>query len=497
MFSQPHYTSGLNWIGHIPFAFWVMEALMPKVFVEIGAGKGESFFAFCQAADTLRIAAKAFLVVDRAEAYDASGAEFDDILEYNNSTYSAFSQVVQGSSRRVVQNFGDGTVDLLHIRGDVDPENVDRAFEDWLPKLSERAVVILSDTNTCEKSIGTPKLFENLQSQYPTFEFVHDLGLGVIGVGHAQNDKLEHLFSCNHSNVVARSARDLFFALSRACSDKLQATHYRDMVNHLRSDLTAQQAAVNESKVSIGALESEVKKLSEEKMQLQIAKGKLEKSLQSRFHEIVKLTMLVEETNSTLVSYEHKLNSIKSARVKDVKDPVGMPDPAKNTASVENRLQERQSAVERQNAALSLALEEERQQVRSLAKLLLASRVGNVRLKEKAGTSLVTSLLAPYARKGRARRLKEEARLLRLSGFFDEAWYLEKYPDVQKAGFDPVEHYLRFGAAENRDPSPLFSTRGYCSDYPDVAEAKMNPLLHYIKHGIEESRIIRSAKEFS
>ena len=132
-----------------------------------------------------------------------------------------------------------------------------------------------------------------------------------------------------------------------------------------------------------------------------------------------------------------------------------------------------------------------------LARLLLASRTAGFGSKEKAGRSLTSWILTPRSKLTGGRKLREQVQLLRTSGFFDEAWYLQQYADVKEAEFDPVEHYLRFGADENRDPSPMFSTRAYCSDYPDVAEAKINPLVHYITHGIKESRIIRSTREFS
>jgi hypothetical protein len=71
---------------------------------------------------------------------------------------------------------------------------------------------------------------------------------------------------------------------------------------------------------------------------------------------------------------------------------------------------------------------------------------------------------------------------------FEPSWYLETYPDVAKAGINPLQHYLRFGAAEGRDPCPLFQTRWYLETYPDVAKAGINPPLHYLQFGAAEGR---------
>lgn len=53
----------------------------------------------------------------------------------------------------------------------------------------------------------------------------------------------------------------------------------------------------------------------------------------------------------------------------------------------------------------------------------------------------------------------EAIRLIRESGLFDEDWYRATYPDIGDA--DPVEHYLAIGAAEGRNPNPLFDTGYY------------------------------------
>jgi glycosyltransferase involved in cell wall biosynthesis len=62
---------------------------------------------------------------------------------------------------------------------------------------------------------------------------------------------------------------------------------------------------------------------------------------------------------------------------------------------------------------------------------------------------------------------------------FDPAFYLETNPDVANAGSDPFEHFLAFGLAELRDPSPAFDMRFYTNRY-GAALGGLNPLLHYL-----------------
>ena len=69
-----------------------------------------------------------------------------------------------------------------------------------------------------------------------------------------------------------------------------------------------------------------------------------------------------------------------------------------------------------------------------------------------------------------------EFRLIEKSKYFDKKWYLRTYPDVKKAGVDPVEHYMKYGWKEGRNPSKKFDTEGYMKRYSNVT---INPLLHY------------------
>lgn len=104
----------------------------------------------------------------------------------------------------------------------------------------------------------------------------------------------------------------------------------------------------------------------------------------------------------------------------------------------------------------------------------------------------------------RSQRLRELAAIAG-SELFDPDWYLETYPDIAAAGFNPAMHYLKLGWLETRDPGPDFSTSGYLKANPDVARSGANPLLHYIEHGMSEGRSVgvgtqpqvrRSAEKF-
>ncbi|MCA0912778.1 glycosyltransferase [Marinobacter nauticus] len=51
------------------------------------------------------------------------------------------------------------------------------------------------------------------------------------------------------------------------------------------------------------------------------------------------------------------------------------------------------------------------------------------------------------------------------SGWFDAAWYVRRYPDLQQVQLDAFDHWWQIGAAEGRDPGPAFSTSGWARIY--------------------------------
>ncbi len=88
---------------------------------------------------------------------------------------------------------------------------------------------------------------------------------------------------------------------------------------------------------------------------------------------------------------------------------------------------------------------------------------------------------APQARRSRLRGIAEQLRPL-----FDPAFYAARYPDVAEA--DALEHYIRHGLSEGRNPNPFFDGAWYRAHNPDVAVSGMDPLLHYLRSGAAELR---------
>lgn len=219
------------WLEHAPFAFWLIDALRPRTFVELGTHGGFSYFAFCQAVRRLAIETKCY-AVDTWQGDEHSGhygeEVFATVKAHNDAHYSAFSDLVRSTFDEASSHFSDGTVDLLHIDGRHFYEDVKDDFETWRPKLSDRAVVLFHDTNVRERNFGVFKLWEDLRDANPSFEFLHGHGLGVLGWGKEIPSSLNTLFAFSQSASNSMALRDSYACLGSAVSFKSKATIMQD-----------------------------------------------------------------------------------------------------------------------------------------------------------------------------------------------------------------------------------------------------------------------------
>lgn len=74
------------------------------------------------------------------------------------------------------------------------------------------------------------------------------------------------------------------------------------------------------------------------------------------------------------------------------------------------------------------------------------------------------------------------------SGLFDRDYYRSSYPEIDYGCKDLLWHFLRTGWREGKNPSEDFDTSFYLRTNKDVQRAGFNPLLHYIIAGKAEGR---------
>lgn len=237
-FWLPQHNVPSAWIGHAPFAFWLVNVMKPRSIVELGVHCGFSYLAFCQAVKKTGIDC-ACSGIDTWRGDEHAGLYGNEI--YNNlldlhRPYAGVSRLIRSTFDEAQCQFADGSIDLLHIDGRHHYEDVRRDFEFWKPKLSNRAVVLFHDTN--EPGFGVGRFWAELTKIYPHFEFKHTHGLGVLGVGSDMPVRLKQLFDLSDIDDVAQPIRQAYERLGQSVIDRQEALRLADVVRTYQNSLS-------------------------------------------------------------------------------------------------------------------------------------------------------------------------------------------------------------------------------------------------------------------
>jgi GT2 family glycosyltransferase len=229
-FWSPDYVCHSGWLEHGPFAFWLCDAMRPQCIVELGTHYGYSYFAFCQAVDSLGVNSSAY-AIDTWAGDEHAGYYGDDVFktvsEHNQKHFANFSTLVRSSFDEALTYFADGSIDLLHIDGRHFYDDVKHDFDSWRPKLARHAVVIFHDVNVRERGFGVWKFFSELSEECPAFTFLHGNGLGVLAPNGNPPERLAPMFSA--SSAMQTQIRSIYAGLGagikwrQAFESKLEA----------------------------------------------------------------------------------------------------------------------------------------------------------------------------------------------------------------------------------------------------------------------------------
>jgi GT2 family glycosyltransferase/uncharacterized coiled-coil DUF342 family protein len=425
------------WVGHIPFAFWLVEAFRPRTLVELGVHSGNSYCAFLQAVHTLALKTQCF-GVDHWKGDDHAGLYGEEVYRelsaYHNPLYGAFSTLLRSSFDEALQYFSDGTIDLLHVDGCHTYDAISHDFSCWRAKMSSRGVVLFHDVNVRERHFGVWKFWEELVLQFPTFNFIHSHGLGVAYVGceklsgplHALFDsdpsKIRAYFSRLGTSVVERhelqdlrlqfsklathrrtleeelASRDAKLATLNATLEAARAEAREELIgqaNRLRDELSASDSARHE-------LSTHVNKLGEELLRSNSAREELSTQVNKLGEELSRSNSARDELSTQVNKLGEELSRSNSTRQVLAARLASLQGELSNGASVRQALVEMVNSLQNEISAGIAARQALVEQVNSLrneqsasisARQALADEVNNLKRELSASLSSRQELL--------------------------------------------------------------------------------------------------------
>jgi hypothetical protein len=169
---------------------------------------GDSYCYACQTRELLRLDTTC-VGIDSWEGDASMGAYgegvYADLVAHHDPLYGAFSTLRRSRFESECPTFADGSIDILHIDGEHTYEAVSRDFHSWRPKVARGGIVLFHDSAVDDPSFGVRRLWSEISSGVPSFEFTHGNGLGVLlhGTSADAPDALRRLFGASVDETAA------------------------------------------------------------------------------------------------------------------------------------------------------------------------------------------------------------------------------------------------------------------------------------------------------
>ena len=170
------------WTDNLHFACDMVATLRPRLLVELGTDRGESYFAFCQAAAENGTGSRCFAVDTWQGDQQAGGYDettFREVSGHNAAHYSAFSTLLRCSFDDALHHFASESIDLLHLDGLHTESAVRHDLDRWLPKLRPGGILLMHDISVRVRDFGVWKVWDELSAYGRSFAFTAGPGLGV------------------------------------------------------------------------------------------------------------------------------------------------------------------------------------------------------------------------------------------------------------------------------------------------------------------------------
>ena len=235
LFERPKRLHAISaWNEHVPFAMLLVELQRSRVIVELGTHWGVSYCAWCQAVAAIGTETHCYAVDTWSGDSHAGyyGNEVYENLKEHHKQYESFSQLLRMTFDEALRQISNNSVDLLHIDGLHTYEAVKHDYDTWLPKMSDKGIILFHDTVVTERGFGVCKLWHELSLRFPHFNFEHGFGLGILAVGENQPESVMNFLQT--ANAHPYSTRELFSSLGHRLQADLMCADMRIELNRLK-----------------------------------------------------------------------------------------------------------------------------------------------------------------------------------------------------------------------------------------------------------------------
>lgn len=190
VFWRPRYPGATRSLVHLPFLFWLVETLRPVRIAQLGLEDPGAYLGLCQAVDKSGLEA----ICMGVEADPAQPAMTGKTAAQHAALYGDFSFIAPDDLGQANRHMRSGGIDLLVIDMALTPEAITQLQTQWLPNLSERAVLVIHDPDTRLADPAARAFLEELRRARPEIAFPQaSPGMQVLLIGGQQTDRLQRL----------------------------------------------------------------------------------------------------------------------------------------------------------------------------------------------------------------------------------------------------------------------------------------------------------------
>ncbi len=449
-----------------------------KTYLEIGVRNGETF---------LNVAVQKKIAVDPVFTFNTEQYKQDEISFYHMTSDAYFENMASQVTKKI--NTKSVILDLIYIDGLHIFDQTLRDFENTLPYSHEKTIWLLDDTFPSNIYTALPDIDAQKQWKKKAGCSRDNAWYGdVFKVIFAIHDYFENFSYCTYGTqtVIWKVKNHKPRRRRFSSKEEISRLSYEGFVEN--SDL--------------------LNFVSEDEFYLNIFQDVDFVQIQAKHDKLSVLRKIVTDRERELgdecAKYKEQITTLEKKNIEAIKFCEYQKKLVEEKDKIIDAIEtEKKKLTEESNAALECTwkeLKDKDTKVQHLEKLNCITLEKLQKAEEKiyalSRKSYSDNVLIPPQNIHAlvAQELWEDnlrlATILALekSQCFDENYYNTQYPEHVMTGLSPIEHYVLYGVAQGKNPSPLFDTIAYLAAYPDVADGRINPFWHYLRYGYAERR---------